>query len=219
MAAEGLTYAGYLSLDALLTIQRPVTRTDDAVTWGAERFFIVCHQASELWASQVLLDLGEAATLAKDRDWRRARIAVERAASVTALLSDHLLQLYHLPREVFLEFRVVLERASGAESVQFRSLLDIRSHPDVRALRTRLDAALAGIGAHRGCAHDECRAARGMEALVSAVARWRELHIQVVGHFIRDLPGTGGTSGVEHLLGRLAGDTRDKTPAVDPSRA
>jgi tryptophan 2,3-dioxygenase len=70
-----LTYQSYLQLDRILDAQAPVAPASlgDSIT-AAEQFFIVVHQAFELWFKQVLTDLHcacEALTL-EPRDPERA---------------------------------------------------------------------------------------------------------------------------------------------------
>ncbi len=55
---EDPTYAGYLHLDEILGAQHPVVPDSQGpAVRAAEHFFIVTHQAFELWFKQLLLDL------------------------------------------------------------------------------------------------------------------------------------------------------------------
>jgi tryptophan 2,3-dioxygenase len=203
---EPLTYGSYVRLDALLAIQRPLTLPDIPVVWAAERFFIVCHQASELWQSQVLVDLEHAAARADDGDWAAVRVSLSRVASIALLLSAHLEQFYHLPREHFLRFRLALAGVSGAESKQFRELLRGGEQRQVRHLRLRLSEELGRRTPTVNDARDDdaCVSARTLEAFLETVTAWRRLHMNVADHLIQDLDGTGGTAGVAYLRRRLA---------------
>src|SRR4051812_48731525 len=62
-AADGggqpdVTYGGYLSLAAILDAQHPLSPPElGSQVQSAEHFFIVVHQAFELWFKQELMDL------------------------------------------------------------------------------------------------------------------------------------------------------------------
>jgi tryptophan 2,3-dioxygenase len=192
MSARPFSYSSYLQLPTLLDATRPVTSPDEPAGWAAERFFMICHQTSELWLSQVLVDLGEAARLAESGDWSGVQAALHRATAIVELLSSGLRQLRHLPVERFLAFRPALDGVSAAESEQFAAVLRGRRHHDVRRIGARLDPVPAG-----------CGVALALEAYIGAVTAWRRLHVDAARRFIGDRPGTGGSSGVEHLLGRV----------------
>jgi tryptophan 2,3-dioxygenase len=215
---EPMTYDSYLRLDALLTIQRPLTPADLPVTRAAERFFIVCHQASELWQSQLLVDLEQAATQAERRDWPGVRTSLTRVTSISLLLTAHLEQFFTLPREHFLAFRLGLAGASGAGSKQFRELLLGSRQRHVRFLRLRLsdEPARGASAGHATCDHARCGAARALETFIGSVTDWRTLHLKIAEHFIHDLPGTGGTSGGAYLRRRLADSTETAVIRVCP---
>ncbi|MGJ5694940.1 tryptophan 2,3-dioxygenase family protein, partial [Streptomyces pratensis] len=53
--AHELKYQNYLELDTLLSLQKPRAAGSDALksTVLSEQFFIIAHQASELWLSQI----------------------------------------------------------------------------------------------------------------------------------------------------------------------
>ncbi|RJL27206.1 tryptophan 2,3-dioxygenase family protein [Bailinhaonella thermotolerans] len=221
VSPPGPSYRSYLALERILAAQRPVTPREDPGIWAAERFFIVCHQASELWASQILVDLEEAGRLAGFGDWEAASAVVLRAAATAGLLSRTLAHLGRLPAESFLAFRGALEGASGAESEQFRGLLRGRRHGPVRRLRAGLRAALpaAGEGApHRppDCGHAVCACDAALEAYLGAITAWRGLHAKVAYRFIGDRPGTGGTEGVGHLLRRIVADAGEEGDDLGP---
>jgi tryptophan 2,3-dioxygenase len=196
------SYRSYLCLDQLLSLQVPLTPAADIGTRTAEHFFIVCHQASELCAAQVFLDLAGAARTAQVGDWATASASTTRAAALVRLARSQLTALLYLPVADFHRFRDILTGASGAESEQFTALLRISAHPDVQAVQRRLPAALPASGAHREgtCRHDACATDRALRALIAGAAAWRRRHAQIARHFIGDLPGTGGTSGVSYLL-------------------
>jgi tryptophan 2,3-dioxygenase len=205
------SYRSYLRLDRLLALQYPVTPEADARTRAGENFFIICHQASELCASQIFVDLDCAATMARAGDWASARTCVTRAVALVRLARSHLTMLLYLPVTDFHGFRDALSGSSGAESEQFTALLLVSRHPNVRAIKHSLAAALPAIALdapHQegACEHDACATARAVRALIAGAAMWRRRHARIARHFIGDLPGTGGTSGVSYLLRAEPGD-------------
>lgn len=199
------TYAGYMRLDGLLALQHPRTPAMDAATWASEHFFIVCHQASELWATQILIDISGAARSAEAGDWEFAVVALTRACALVDLVRQSLTSLLCMPVADFMRFRGALEGASAAESRQFAALLRCAREPAVQSLRASLATALPATapGGKHGCGscrHAECAAARALESLLDEVRDWRRMHAEIARHFIADLPGTGGTSGVSYLV-------------------
>src|SRR5215216_7587048 len=113
----GTDYAGYLLIDDLLDLQRPLTP-------GAhdELLFIVVHQSYELWFKLILHELtrGRDELLAGRPQSALPRLA--RTVAIERLLLNHLDVLETMGPEGFLEFRDPLEPASGFQSVQFRKI-------------------------------------------------------------------------------------------------
>lgn len=205
MTCQAGSYSAYLRLDSLLSLQHPLTPAADARTRTAENFFIVCHQASELCASQIFLDLECAAEAARAGDWGTARVCVTRAVALVSLARSHLTTLLYLPVPDFHRFRDGLMGVSGAESEQFTALLVVSRHPAIRSIERSLAAVLPSVapqGAHPegACRHDACVTARALDSLIAEAATWRRRHARIARHFIGNMPGTGGTSGVSYLL-------------------
>src|SRR5256712_13512714 len=124
-AEPNLTYAGYLHLDAILNAQHPVAPEDEGPSVrAAEHFFIVTHQAFELWFKQLLLDLRDAAELLPPptSDVELALDHLQRAKAVLRLLVQQMVLFDHLSPRSFLAFRPYLGSASGSESSQFRDV-------------------------------------------------------------------------------------------------
>src|SRR5579859_271731 len=120
-----LTYAGYLHLDQILSAQQPVVPDEQGpAVRAAEHFFIVTHQAFELWFKQLLLDLADAAALLPPptSDVELALDHLQRAKSVLRLLVQQMVLFEHLSPSSFLAFRPYLGTASGSESGQFRDV-------------------------------------------------------------------------------------------------
>src|SRR6185503_15376261 len=119
------TYGGYLHLDEILGAQHPVAPDDQGPgVRAAEHFFIVTHQAFELWFRQLLLDLDVAAERLSpgSADPEMALDHLQRAKSVLRLLVQQMVLFDHLSPRSFLAFRPYLGKASGSESGQFRDV-------------------------------------------------------------------------------------------------
>jgi tryptophan 2,3-dioxygenase len=203
-----LTYASYLHLDALLSAQHPVAPDEaGADVRAAEHFFIVTHQAFELWFKQFLLDLDRAtATVGSD-----AELAIDhlrRAASILRLLVQQMVLFDNLSPRSFLAFRPYLGKASGSESEQWRHVQ--------RALGLRgrggspVYAAFAASLANRGISLEALyqqpseagalyRVAEGLVDISEQFWQLCAVHVQIAERTIGQRPGTGGTSGVAYL--------------------
>jgi tryptophan 2,3-dioxygenase len=195
----GTTYATYLHLDELLSLQHPLTSAERQDVYDSERLFIVVHQASETLLSQVLVDLRHIA--ANQCGQRCFAHRAERAARLIDALEGQLTLLRHtLHREDFLRFRDGFGTASGLQSEQFRELFALTEHV------TR-----------RGAGHRLPVEPRQRDELSAAVRRWRYTHLELVDHMIGSLPGTGDTSGVRYLASRLNGASQgeDADRAID----
>src|SRR5437660_4744709 len=124
-APPRLTYAGYLHLEQILGAQQPIAPDEHGPgVRAAEHFFIVTHQAFELWFKQLLLDLRDAAELLPPptSDVELALDHLQRAKAVLRLLVQQMVLFDHLSPRSFLAFRPYLGSASGSESIQFREV-------------------------------------------------------------------------------------------------
>ncbi|MGI8574784.1 MAG: tryptophan 2,3-dioxygenase family protein [Egibacteraceae bacterium] len=115
---ETLTYAGYLGLDELLSLQRPRSEPEHP----EELHFIVVHQALELWFKLLLHDLGRVVATIDADDWTGALVLLRRVNAVMETGLDQMRSLHDMPPSSFHEFRSYLGEASGLQSVQFREL-------------------------------------------------------------------------------------------------
>ena len=212
-----LTYAGYLHLDEVLRAQHPVAPDDEGRSVrAAEHFFIVTHQAFELWFKQLLLDLADASTLLPPpvSDAELALDHLQRSASVLRLLVQQMVLFDHLSPRSFLAFRPYLGPASGSESAQFRQVqkaLGLRGAGGsaiydgfVAALQTR------GLTLEDTYRYPSAAGAlyRVAEALVDISEEFWQLcavHVQIAERTIGQRPGTGGTAGVSYLAETLQG--------------
>src|SRR3954464_13413394 len=122
---DEVTYHGYLKLGAILDAQHPLSPPAlGSQVQAAEHFFIVVHQAFELWFKQELLDL-RCATEALDPavdDPELALDHLQRVAAIQRLLTQQMVLFDHLSPRSFLAFRPYLGAASGSESRQFRDV-------------------------------------------------------------------------------------------------
>jgi tryptophan 2,3-dioxygenase len=210
-AEPELTYASYLHLDEILHAQHPLAPDEHGTAVrSAEHFFIVTHQAFELWFKQLLLDLGSAAELLAppDGDVEMALDHLQRSASVLRLLVQQMVLFDHLSPRSFLAFRPYLGTASGSESGQFREVqraLGLRGHAESPAYRAFLGAlAAAGLGLEEVYREPSAAGAlyRVAEALVDISEQFWQLsavHVQIAERTIGQRPGTGGTAGVSYL--------------------
>jgi tryptophan 2,3-dioxygenase len=117
-AAELLTYGEYLALPELLSIQR---RLSDPHVHD-ELLFITVHQAYELWFKQVIFELESIRDLLFENEAERARHYLTRVSAIERVLIEHIEVLETMTPQDFLEFRSLLDPASGFQSAQFREL-------------------------------------------------------------------------------------------------
>ncbi|GGS62457.1 tryptophan 2,3-dioxygenase family protein [Streptomyces griseoviridis] len=197
------TYASYLRLDKLLSLQQPLTPAEQREVSDSERLFIVVHQAAETLLSQVLVDLRHIDAGPCGRQCFAERVA--RATRLVDALTGQLTLLRRtLRREDFLRFRDRFGTASGLDSEQFKELF-----ARVRKLTKQ------GEGDHWA------EEAGRLGELDDAVRRWRSTHLELVRYMLGDLPGTGETSGADFLAARLDGTpgaSAGEQPAAAPPR-
>jgi tryptophan 2,3-dioxygenase len=214
-SAAEVTYQGYLGLDVILDAQHPLSPlTLGAQVQAAEHFFIVVHQAFELWFKQELLDLRCAvdALAPSVDDPELALDHLQRVAAIQRLLTQQMVLFDHLSPRSFLAFRPYLGQASGSESKQFRDV--------ERALGLR---GSQGSPIYTACMAAIERAGLTLETLYQAPSRAGVLyrlaellvdisegfwlltaaHVRIAERTIGQKPGTGGTSGVAYLAQAL----------------
>lgn len=209
-------YAAYLRLGELLAAQQPHTYPDgDARTQSDEHFFIVVHQATELWLKQILIDLDQATTAIAPPggDLDTGLDHLHRATDTQRLLTRHLDLLRHLDAGQFARFRSRLGAASGAQSAQFRALqrtLGLRTGD--APVYAAFTAALSAVGltleglyrcrpSHAAALY---RIAEALTDLSQEYWRWQLVHLQLAERMLgRDTCGTGGSSGVTYLASLL----------------
>ena len=220
-----ITYGSYLSLDALLRLQRPQSQPEHP----DELLFIVVHQASELWFKAILHDIDGLVTALDARDPGQALWRLQRVNALMRIVSAQLSSLETLPPQHFAQFRTFLGTSSGSQSVQFRAIeaasglrdehfmraLDEHGAvPDVvqRALaRPTLQDLFLALLDSSAVKMEDLYLGPGptvlfflAEALLEyeqQFAQWRFKHVQLVERVIGpSTGGTGGTLGSRYLL-------------------
>jgi tryptophan 2,3-dioxygenase len=180
-----LTYAGYLKLPELLSLQQ--LSSDPPV--HDELLFIVVHQAYELWFKQMLYELESVRDRLFARDTERARHFLTRVHAIERVLIEHIEILETMSPQDFLAFRDHLAPASGFQSAQFRELefisglkdpgflQDLATSPEeLRRLERRLDEptlwdgfrSLLEAHGHPMPADDEARRTESLVAMARA---------------------------------------------------
>ncbi|MFR9795274.1 tryptophan 2,3-dioxygenase family protein [Streptomyces sp. MS06] len=215
MTPTEVTYASYLKLDELLTLQQPRACEDeaDAATVLSEQFFIVSHQTCELWLKQILDDLaaveGHFRTMST-AGLERSVDLLYRSGELLRLLHEQLTALERLPLEDFARFRQYLGMASGAQSSQSHRLERVlgsasRSGTLFLAFRSGLERIGADLeeivaaGVEAGSFH---RVVEAMLRVGNGYFQWKIGHVGLVMRMIGEQPGTAGTSGAAHLMDR-----------------
>jgi tryptophan 2,3-dioxygenase len=214
-AAQPLTYGSYLCLDQVLSAQHTVGPAElGPQVHAAEHFFIVVHQAFELWFKQQLLDLERAAeTLAPpDPDAELALDHLLRVTAINRLLFQQMVLFDHLPPRVFLSFRPYLGTATGAESAQFREMRKALGlwgdqpspvYAAFTAARQQAGLSLEELYQHPSRAGALYRVAEALVDLSEGFWLLEAAHVRIAERTIGQRPGTGGTTGVAYLAANL----------------
>ena len=113
-----LTYANYLDLEKLLTLQNPRSTPAE----HDEMLFIIIHQTYELWFKQLLHEFEKI-----ERDFSAGDLfgpihSFKRTRTIMKTLVGQIDILETMTPSSFSSFRDRLETASGFQSVQFREL-------------------------------------------------------------------------------------------------
>lgn len=115
MSFDGrMSYGDYLSLDAILTAQKPLSAAHD------EMLFIIQHQTSELWMKLALHEIGAArASIARDA-LQPAFKMLARVARIMEQLNSAWDVLRTMTPSDYTTFRDDLGQSSGFQSWQYR---------------------------------------------------------------------------------------------------
>jgi tryptophan 2,3-dioxygenase len=126
-----LTYASYLHLDELLSLQQPRSTPPE----HDEMVFIIVHQAYELWFKLLLHELDKIrADLSAGRLYETIA-TFKRARTVLKTMVEQMDILDTLTPMSFNSFRDRLETASGFQSTQFRELEFVLGYKREEVLR------------------------------------------------------------------------------------
>jgi tryptophan 2,3-dioxygenase len=113
-----LTYANYLDLEKLLTLQNPRSTPAE----HDEMLFIIIHQTYELWFKQLLHEFEKIKRDFSAGDLFGALHSFKRTRTVMKVLVAQIDILETMTPSSFSSFRDRLETASGFQSIQFREL-------------------------------------------------------------------------------------------------
>ncbi len=112
-----LTYASYLDLEKLLSLQKPRSSPPE----HDETLFIIIHQTYELWFKQLLHEFEKIKRDFSAGDLFGAVHTFKRVRTIMKVLVAQVDILETMTPSSFSSFRDRLETASGFQSVQFRS--------------------------------------------------------------------------------------------------
>ena len=112
------TYGGYLRLDKILNAQEP--RSNPA--HHDEMLFIIQHQTTELWFKLVIHELRSAIRWVQQDELEPAFKILARVKHIQSQLLNQWSVLATLTPTEYMQFRHVLGRASGFQSVQYRTV-------------------------------------------------------------------------------------------------
>ncbi|MGH9380650.1 MAG: tryptophan 2,3-dioxygenase [Thermoanaerobaculia bacterium] len=117
-ASKPLTYASYLKVEELLSLQQPLSEGPE----HDEMLFILIHQVYELWFKEVLHELDYLKARLTAGDATTSQATLKRILTVFKTLVAQIDVLETMTPVDFNSFRFRLESASGFQSGQFREL-------------------------------------------------------------------------------------------------
>lgn len=158
---DGITYAGYLSLDVLLSAQNPRSSQHD------EMLFVIIHQTKELWLKQILHEVALAQSLIRDGDLVPAYKSLARVSRIQSVMTQSWDILATMTPSDYLKFRGDLGASSGFQSDQFRRLETMLGLKDPRFLRFHVE---------RPEAHAALKAAMEAPSVYDDALRQMKLH-------------------------------------------
>lgn len=128
--AEEVTYARYLQLDTLLSAQKPRSSPEH----HDELLFIVIHQTAELWFKLMIHELGAASEAVRRDELSPCFKVLARVKQIMGQLTSQWGVLETLTPSEYLQFRHVLGRGSGFQSVQYRLVEFMLGNKDAQLL-------------------------------------------------------------------------------------
>ncbi len=114
--SPAVTYAGYLKIDELLTLQQPRSPGPE----HDETLFIIIHQVYELWFKQMCHELDLLQRCLESNEHPRAASTLKRVLTILKTLVAQIDILETMTPVSFVSFRDRLDSASGFQSYQFR---------------------------------------------------------------------------------------------------
>src|SRR5256714_4506146 len=143
-----LTYANYLDLEQLLTLQKPRSKPAE----HDEMLFIIIHQTYELWFKQLLHEFEKIKMDFSAGDLFGAIHSFKRTRTIMKTLVGQIDILETMTPSSFTSFRDRLETSSGFQSVQFRELEFLLGYKRAEVLRYQKDnpEALERLGRRLG---------------------------------------------------------------------
>lgn len=207
-------YREYLRLDALLDCQSPRTPRQSTDLYCSEHFFIICHQACELWFKQMLEDIHAAVGCLATTPpcLNTAKGHLTRVCMGQQAVCGQMFFLSQLPRGHFHSFRPMLGSASGIQSWQYREVQRVLGLRPVSAglLLTAYCSALAyhqmeleDIDADHPSGVPLTDIAELLIDISLGMQRMQFAHMQLAEKLIGNSTGSGGTSGVSYLRKQL----------------
>src|SRR5262245_45554174 len=113
---DRLDYAGYLSLEQLLSVQKPLSKPEH----HDELLFIIQHQTTELWFKLMIHELRAAIAYVARDELEPCFKILSRVKHIQAQLVNQWSVLATLTPSEYVQFRYVLGPASGLQSFQHR---------------------------------------------------------------------------------------------------
>ncbi|MGY1849540.1 MULTISPECIES: tryptophan 2,3-dioxygenase [unclassified Blastococcus] len=123
-----MSYGGYLGLDTLLSVQRPISDHHD------EPLFIIQHQTTELWLKLALHELRAVRADFDRDDVQHARKGLARVKHILRTITEQWSVLATLTPSEYAEFRGVLGNSSGFQSYQYRAVEFLLGNKNERML-------------------------------------------------------------------------------------
>src|SRR5918992_1194610 len=187
-----LTYSDYLRFALLLSAQQPLSERHD------ELLFIIQHQTSELWMRLLIHELESACrNLAADR-MNGALKDLARVKHIQRQLFEQWAVLETLTPSEYADFRDLLSRASGFQSLQYR-IIEFRLGNKSPEMLEVFDHDAEGQE-RRWEEYELCEELVDIE---ESFQLWRFRHLKTVERIIGGKEGTGGSSGTAFLRAAL----------------
>jgi len=124
------TYAGYLQLDRLLSAQQLRSNPPH----HDEMLFIIQHQTSELWMKLMIHELEAVLRSVRADQLEPSFKILSRVGHIQRMLFEQWSVLETLTPTEYLQFRGVLEQASGLQSHQYRAIEFLLGNKDAQLL-------------------------------------------------------------------------------------